>query len=957
MASRADENLYDAYLNSCLEGVVREPESFFRDHPGADSKLRDRVETLFRFLCEDAGAAPRAAEEGLPFERLGEFRLLQPLDAGGMGTIYLAEQESLGRVVALKVIRPELQTSVEAARRFEREAQSVARLRHKNIVTVHGAGTDQGVRYLAMELVQGRRLDDVLAAVAAGSESIPVPRILKWVAKLARALDYAHRQGIVHRDVKPSNIRITPEDEPLLLDFGVAHEIGTDLTLTTSFTGSPPYATPEQIQPGQPVDGRTDVYALGVTLYQCLTGKVPFSGARVEEVFHRILTEDPLSPRRLNRTVGRELETVTLTAMEKRPAARYPTAAAFADDLEALLEFRPVRARPPRPLARAYKWARRRPAIAVGIAAGFVLLALLLFQGWAAAQAQQEEARRLVAQARATLETYREERKRTSEIEREFAKLERSMYMMFFTPEQDERFAAKEGEVKQRRRRREEVFYEVLDLLRRAEQLDADVPDTDAARLELYIERWQQAKEAQDAETESFYQGLVQKGDPDGRAVRDLYGAGRLRWTSNPANATAHLFRFRNQSEIVPSGEHRLVPVPWRGDTPVPPGTFCLRVTRGAGDVEVGDLILEVAGHPIRHTVFVEGEKSEFRAVIEAEEKGIRVAQSPADLAEQGGVEARVYRDGEVRTIPLQAGLQVRTTAVPLFLSAASRLEAPAVDLDPGSYLLVLRHPGYDELRYSVKIVRKATTDTHVRLLPVGTTPLGFIYVPQRSKQPGFWIMEREVSVREYFEFLNAPETLADIASSNTPIRVPRFVERPKGLIAPTKEGRFELRDYMRQLQNPVAEANPDGANWPILCVSWGDAVAYANWKGKKDGRAYGLPTETQWLRAAFGVTNRLYVFGSTFRPKWACSNFSRPVAHIQPLLRYPIDESLHGVFDMAGSASEWLADPHKNKNMIQHAGGSWGHAQPHLFKIQGGSISGGKPDWTKGFRLAFAEQ
>mgnify|MGYP002623892051 FL=1 len=214
----ADETPYDAYLNACLQGDVRNPDSFFRDHPGADAEVRGRIETLFRMLRDGDGGA-RPASDGLPFERLGDFRLLQPLDAGGMGAVFLAEQESLGRVVALKLIRPELQASREAARRFEREAQAVARLRHPHIVTVHGAGTEKGVAYLAMELVQGRRLDDVLAM----GEPLTVPRVLRWVAKLARALDYAHGQGIVHRDVKPSNIRITPEDEPLLLDFGVAH--------------------------------------------------------------------------------------------------------------------------------------------------------------------------------------------------------------------------------------------------------------------------------------------------------------------------------------------------------------------------------------------------------------------------------------------------------------------------------------------------------------------------------------------------------------------------------------------------------------------------------------------------------------------------------------------------------------------------------------------------------------
>src|SRR5262245_60793185 len=187
-----------------------------------------------------------------------------------MGVVFLAEQGSLGRLVALKVVRPERSGSAEAAARFQREAQAIARLRHPSVVSVHGTGEDRGVRWIAMELVPGRGLDEILREAAAREERLPLPKVLQWIAGIARGLDTAHRAGIVHRDVKPSNIRITPEDRALLVDFGLARELGGDaLTRSGEFRGTPIYASPEQISGrlGE-VDARSDVYALGVTLYE-----------------------------------------------------------------------------------------------------------------------------------------------------------------------------------------------------------------------------------------------------------------------------------------------------------------------------------------------------------------------------------------------------------------------------------------------------------------------------------------------------------------------------------------------------------------------------------------------------------------------------------------------------------------------------------------------------------------
>ena len=304
----------DAYLDACLEGRAEEPEAFLARHADLDEEARGLVRAMFR-------AAPARRASGLPFERIGEFRLVRALGEGGMGSVYLARQESLDRDVALKLIRPELRTSATVGERFRREGAAVGRLRHPHIVAVHAMGEHEGVPFIAMEYVPGRNLDEVLAEASGRGEPLPLDRVLEWTARVADALAHAHGAGVVHRDVKPSNIRVTPEGRPLLLYFGLARAVDVDGSLTASFTGSPLYAAPEQLT-GAPLDARADVYGLGVTLYQCLTGRVPFPGRTFEDTLRRVLTDDPVPPRRIDPSLSRDLETVVLKAIARDPDAR-----------------------------------------------------------------------------------------------------------------------------------------------------------------------------------------------------------------------------------------------------------------------------------------------------------------------------------------------------------------------------------------------------------------------------------------------------------------------------------------------------------------------------------------------------------------------------------------------------------------------------------------------------------
>lgn len=361
----------DAYVDLLLRGVAPSTADWLASHPEIGPTDRARLEKLARTLGR--GAQSPSSVGDLPFESLGSYRLIRRLGAGGMGIVYEAEDARLGRRVALKVVRPELAGSADTVARFEREARAVAKLRHPNIVTVYEADRDRGVPYIAMEFVRGTSLDEIYAEARRGQARTPLANLLRWTRDTARALSAAHASGVVHRDVKPSNVRVTPEGNALLLDFGLALDPDSaSISRSGQLHGTLFYVSPEQVDGrSERVDARTDVWSLGVMLYEGLTGRVPFEGQHSHEILYRILGSEPVAPRALVPELSRDVETVVLTALEKDRDRRYPSAAAFADDLDALLEGRPIQARPSGAITKAWKWSRRRPAHAT--AAGLAL--------------------------------------------------------------------------------------------------------------------------------------------------------------------------------------------------------------------------------------------------------------------------------------------------------------------------------------------------------------------------------------------------------------------------------------------------------------------------------------------------------------------------------------------------------------------------------------------------------
>jgi WD40 repeat protein/serine/threonine protein kinase len=394
--------------------------------------------------------------EGARLERLGDYRILREVGRGGMGIVYEAEQISLGRHVALKVLPAAALLEPKHLLRFEREAKAAARLHHTNIVPVYGVGEDGGLHYYVMQFIPGLALDEVLtelrrlrqggaalpangrtadASAAAqalltgtftngsqprsAGEGKPEPSAASSVhlpgqaegssltdtgraywhgvarigIQVADALAYAGSQGILHRDIKPANLLLDGQGTVWGTDFGLAKATAdTDnLTHVGDVVGTLRYMAPERFQ--GPGDARSDIYALGLTLYELLTLRPAFPESDRHRLVEQVMHAEPTRPRRLNADVPRDLETVVLKAIDRDPARRYPTATALADDLRRFLEDRPIRARRVSTRERLWRWCRRNPLVA-SLMAALVLVFLLGYAGvtwkWREAERQKE---------------------------------------------------------------------------------------------------------------------------------------------------------------------------------------------------------------------------------------------------------------------------------------------------------------------------------------------------------------------------------------------------------------------------------------------------------------------------------------------------------------------------------------------------------------------------------------
>ncbi len=362
-----------------------------------------------------ASVAAVAAPAAVPWPTLPDYEIMAELGCGGMGVVYQARQRSLPRLVALKLPSANY-LGARQWQRFRAEAETVARLRHPNIVQIHEVGVHDGRPYLALEFVEGGSLAQKLAGTPQ-----PPRAAAAFVQTLARTVQYAHDRGIIHRDLKPGNVLLVSggvvkgesvtdraathqspltHHQPKIADFGLAKWLQSDAspdgtaavdfrTQTGELVGTPSYMAPEQTE-GRPglIGPAVDTYALGAILYELLIGGPPFKGATMLDTLEQVRNQEPVSPRRLQPRIPRDLETICLKCLNKDPRRRYARALELAEDLGRFLEGRPIMARPVGPLAMAWRWCGRHPAVAaLTTAVVLLLLGVTAAATWAAVAA------------------------------------------------------------------------------------------------------------------------------------------------------------------------------------------------------------------------------------------------------------------------------------------------------------------------------------------------------------------------------------------------------------------------------------------------------------------------------------------------------------------------------------------------------------------------------------------
>ncbi|HEX5489960.1 MAG TPA: protein kinase, partial [Candidatus Udaeobacter sp.] len=331
--------------------------------------------------CPRVGRNVARKKNGAPYKAgaptsLGDYELLEEIGCGGQGIVYRARQKSLNRTVALKVVSTGRRTGQPRLTRFRLEAETAASLDDPNIVPIYEIGECDGSCYFSMKLVEGAPLDQLVRL-----ELLPVRRTADLIAKLARAVHYAHLRGILHRDIKPGNILVDGKGEPHLTDFGLARltEAESTVTRTIETLGTPSYMAPEQaLGNNNQLTSVTDVYGLGAVLYHLLTGHPPFAGGTTYDTIRLLLETEPRQPRLWNPKIDRDLTTICLKCLEKDPHRRYASALALAEDLERWLNHEPIHARNAGIFTRASKWVRRNRLVA-SLTACLAVLAVTVF--------------------------------------------------------------------------------------------------------------------------------------------------------------------------------------------------------------------------------------------------------------------------------------------------------------------------------------------------------------------------------------------------------------------------------------------------------------------------------------------------------------------------------------------------------------------------------------------------
>ncbi len=933
-------------------------EQFLKIMSEQETRYGETEDRQAKVLGEILHSRDRSSDDALgPGKVLGRYKIIRQIGRGGMGIVYEAVDSVLKRKVALKVLREDM-VDAAIAKRLEREALTAARLKHPHIVTLYESGVIEGVRFLAMELVQGASLRDWLVA-----GNISLERKVEILEEVARAVDYAHSRGVVHRDLKPGNIMLDEEARPMIMDFGLARLLDdvTNMSRKGAMVGTPGYMAPEQITGSGSVDGRTDIYALGVMMYELLASRMPFDGTSAPEICRKIIETDPLPIAGLSR----ELEAIRCKAMARDRVGRYTTAGELADELRRYREGEPVLVCPPTLFQSIRRTFRRHRVASTAIAALF--LAGLLGTGfffWFEDQQKKSRAGELFQKAEDADRSCQEIQGRLEVLEASIQVAEAGL--LPGSPEE------KRAEIRKMKEERKSLHSELLQTITRipgyyvaALAYDEDAGDKllefQTKRLSVFFVWWEAVQRKSRAE-----ELLVKAADAGLDYEKVRLRLSELETAVRKAEAKLMPLSSKEEKEAFwkLEGERKdLQSELYRMEARI----IGFHVAALAYDEDAARDLLE-----FQWKLLLQAQSDGNQSSVEKYQESIRQMAKDRNLVEwiqrldSGGREeldstpradsADLYRFEE-NEFGLRDPVEVERG---LFLPCRKDT------MKPGSYLFVLHKKGFSDVRLPVRVGLGTEWKSNVRLLTAKQVGEGFVYipggpfisgdpaahlsVPRRPSVfvPGFLIGRYEVTRAEYREFLNdlvrtGRHNLAHFHLSK------EVIENGKSYPQIFKHDHQAESDfYIIDGVDPMA---------PITSIRWDSANAYALWLSKKRGEEYRLPEGLEWEKAGRGVDGRSFPWGELFDWSFMNGYYTREVFGLKAVGSYPKDCSPYGLFDMAGNASEWTQDlfhlrEKKDREGLCH-GASGGRTIEPQFHVSSRfpQVRLSRPKWV-GFRL-----
>ena len=906
----------------------------------------------------------------------GDYALLSKIGEGGMGTVFVAKHRTLGDLVAIKALHLKGALYESSRMRFEREARVLGSLDHPNIVSIRDAGEADQTRYIAFDLVPGESLECLINAAAAEGRQLPLRAVLNWMEQICDALSHAHARGVLHRDVKPANIIITPTGRAMLLDFGLAKLLETEQAYQTQkFVGTPAYAAPEQADSPQTVGPRADVYGVGATLYDCLTFSPPTANT-VEELRQAAQKKKPTPLALAQPDLPPDLSAVVEYALAEDPSDRYRSADSFGKDLRALKHLGPISARTIGRWGRVWRWWWRHKLRRIGLVATTAcllgLFALSLFLEWRDHAAQNRIARAKLASASQELDVLREE-SRAGPAQRDKLRLLRhKSWSVPLSEKERKRLAELQHNETQRRKRRQQLPSSIAQLCNLAEQQlvveSSWLWPNPGARTLLSKHRTRLSQQAICTEYATRDDSGLSKKLNDSLATLPMHSVQLI----IPAGLQFAVFRCK-YSEV----HQRSIPSPIAefsesGSTrdTDPSGDWAFEVTRRHPPFLVGDLVTSVDGLPIQAVAWVESanERGTIQvgsALVQCAEisptslwsaqvkhstrktalkfrhrDGTTTSQThhieerekvtPSELipgltlndrTPPAGARLTVARSGRLIELPCPQGLSVRKTATPLLAKPKLSTGSWRAELSPGEYLInVFDHDGLQQ-RWTLDLAADVDPPARTLTLPYPEPQPPFAgswkhvqSLPDDPQPLDFWMSEFELTGREYLQYC---------LETGTPMPDIGFVP-----------------------------AESEVHRWPILGVPHSAAEQYVEWRNRAlttKGWRFDLPTAAEYTYAARGEFRRPYTYGyqHLFRHSSACYSIAEPLP--APIGDRPTDESPFGIFDLCGNAAEYLGKDASGQPRIATA--AWG--QGETWKLRADTIrwqSGANGE--TGFRL-----